>query len=287
MQISEHVHLLKIPFLIPMGPGKSLERFTYIYLIVGDRVWLIDAGVRDSVNHVLAYLAKLQQEPETIAEVLLTHAHPDHMGGLCGVVDASHCRVRVHEWDAAWVDDVARQYADRPVPGFELIVEGSVSVDAYLQDGERLELDSDNTLHVIHTPGHSSGHVAYFHEQDGVLFAGDAIPLPGAMPIYDDVVATLQSVQQLGALAGVKVLLSSWDAPREGTEVMPVFAAGEAYIQRIHDTVKKNLDLGTSVEACAVSVYQHLGLPPVPLSPVLLRAIQSHYALAQSGQELV
>ena len=287
MQISEHVHVLKIPFLITMGPGKSLERFTYVYLIVGEeRVWLIDAGIRDSVNIVMSYLAALHRTPESVTDVLLTHAHPDHLGGLCGLVDATRCCVRVHEHDAAWVDNVARQYAERPVPGFESLVEGSVSVDTYLTDGERLELDSGNVLRVIHTPGHSRGHVALFHEQDGILFAGDAIPLPGAIPIYDDAVATLQSVQRLCSVDGVKILLSSWDVPREGEDIGRMMAEGETYIRLIHETVRKHMDDGMSLDVCAVVVYQHLGLPLVPLPPVLLRAIQSHYTLAKMGHDL-
>ena len=286
MQISDHVHSLKIPFLLPMGPGRSLERFTYIYLVVGDRVWLIDAGVRDSVGIVSAYLSKLRRGVEAIAGVFLTHAHPDHIGGLCSIVDACCCRVLVHPSDAAWVDDVARQFADRPVPGFELIVEGSVSVDANLSDNEVFELDSDNTLRIIHTPGHSDGHVALYHEQDGVLFAGDAVPMAGAMPIYDDVVATLQSIQRLQGLPGVKTLLSSWDDPREGGDVERILAEAETYLKRVHGFVQKHYESGAGVEACAIAVYQELGLPSLPLSPVLLRAIQSHYLLVASGQAL-
>ena len=45
MQISNHVHALKIPFQIPVAEDNFLDRFVYVYIILGDRICLVDSGV--------------------------------------------------------------------------------------------------------------------------------------------------------------------------------------------------------------------------------------------------
>ena len=57
---------------------------------------------------------------------------------------------------------------------------------------------------MIHTPGHARGHIALYYEADRILFSGDAVPLPGAAPIYDDVPASLRSLEALKEVQGVR-----------------------------------------------------------------------------------
>ena len=60
-----------------------------------------------------------------------------------------------------------------------------VKIDKTMTDGERL----DNGLTVIHTPGHSAGHVAFLHEADRVLIAGDICAHAGRLDwstVYED-----------------------------------------------------------------------------------------------------
>lgn len=45
MQVTKNIHALKIPFQVPIGPGKAVERFVYVSLIYGERICLIDTGV--------------------------------------------------------------------------------------------------------------------------------------------------------------------------------------------------------------------------------------------------
>jgi len=45
MQVTRHIHALKIPFKIPVSPEKLIDRFVYAYLVFGDRITLIDSGV--------------------------------------------------------------------------------------------------------------------------------------------------------------------------------------------------------------------------------------------------
>ena len=45
MQITEHIHAQKLPFLVPVGPEKELQRFVYVYLISGYRIDALFYGI--------------------------------------------------------------------------------------------------------------------------------------------------------------------------------------------------------------------------------------------------
>lgn len=45
MQMTEHIHALKIPFLVPVGPEKELQRFVCVYLISGYRIGALFFGI--------------------------------------------------------------------------------------------------------------------------------------------------------------------------------------------------------------------------------------------------
>ena len=51
---------------------------------------------------------------------------------------------------------------------------------------------------------------------NGALFSGDAIPVAGDLPVYDDAALSVKSVKRLRGIAGIRVLLSSWDDPCRG-----------------------------------------------------------------------
>ena len=53
MQVTEHIHALKIPFKLRVGPDKTVDRFVFAYLIFGDQICLIDSGVAGSEAMIL------------------------------------------------------------------------------------------------------------------------------------------------------------------------------------------------------------------------------------------
>jgi glyoxylase-like metal-dependent hydrolase (beta-lactamase superfamily II) len=101
------------------------------------------------------------------------------------------------------------------VLGFDTLVGGSVSVDHELEDGDTIESDENwgGEILVFHTPGHSKGSISLFLHREGALFCGDAVPVAGDVPIYDDAAASVQSVKRLRGLNGIHILLSSWVNP--------------------------------------------------------------------------
>ncbi len=182
VQTAEHIHSIRIPFKLEVSQGKALDRFVYIYLIFDTKICLVDTGVSGSSEIIFNYLTEMGRRPSEIETVVLTHAHADHMGSAFELQQSTGCKIAAHASDVPWIEDAGLQYRERPVPGFHSIVGTPVKVDLPLQDGDNIKLGEDSTLKVIHTPGHSKGHISLFYPQDGALLTGDSVPVPGGLP---------------------------------------------------------------------------------------------------------
>lgn len=139
---------------------------------------LVDAGLKRAEKKVLAALAELGKHPQDVQRILLTHAHPDHAGGLAGAKQATGATVVAHERDAIYLQRGKSPELDRSRLSGRLFSRaprsfGKVDVGQTVQDGELLPVGGG--LRIVHTPGHSPGHVSLLHEPTGVLITGDAI----------------------------------------------------------------------------------------------------------------
>ena len=277
-QVSKHVHSIKIPFELRLGSGKTLNRFVYVYLIYAKQICLIDSGVSGSKDLIFDYIKETGRDPSEIATMVVTHAHPDHIGGALGVQKSTGCVVAAHRDDIPWIEDIELQYRERPVPSFHSLVKGSIEVGRALKDGDSLELGDDNMLQVVHTPGHSRGHISLIYKNDGVLISGDCVPVAGGLPIYEDVVSSIKSIKRLGDIKGLKVLLSSWDEPRYGDQIYKALDEGIKYIRNIHSEVIKGKAIlhSSDIQVVARQVCGELGLPETALNPIFFKTVEAH-----------
>lgn len=279
MQITDHVHALKIPFHLTIRPGVTIPRFVYVYLIYGnEEVRLVDTGVAGSEGRIFDYLKDTGRRPGQISQVIQTHSHPDHIGATQAIQRTSGCSVVAHEAERIWIEDVDLQCRERPVPGFHTLVGGSVKVDHTLTDGEVLRLDNGLTLEVLHTPGHSKGSLSLWCPEDRALICGDAVPLPGGIPIYEDADESVRSVRKLMEIERVEVLLSSWDDPRRSPEVKTLLAESVDYLHRINEVVLRSVAPGSlpdSMDLCR-RVLADLGLPEVAANPLVAQTFLAH-----------
>ena len=160
-----------------------LPGFVNMYLLdAPEGLTLIDAGLPNSEAKVLGALASLKRSPTDLKHVILTHAHPDHIGGLAAIVRASGARTYMHALDAPIAERGGGFRPMTPAPGFlpgllfKLIIRTDTKVepariDQHVTDGEVIPIAGG--LKVIHTPGHCAGHIALLWMDKGVLFAGD------------------------------------------------------------------------------------------------------------------
>lgn len=273
MKITEHVHAIKIPFQVKTGLG-TLERFVYVYLICGKKICLIDSGVASSKEVIREYMIKNGLNISDISLMILTHSHPDHIGSAKPIQETCSCEVLAHEMERSWIENIELQYHERPVPNFHSLVEGSIKVDHILEDGDVVKLGENIQIEIIHTPGHSSGSISLFIPQERVLITGDAVPLKGDLPIYEDYMDSLRSLERLRAIENVEVLLSSWDDPQRGSKVYKKIDEGLNYLQHIHEVVMKIINDNPSLETIELSklVLKDLGLPEQAANPIVARS---------------
>lgn len=279
MQVTPGIHLLRLPFTIRISDDLFLERFVNTFIIAGPSITLVDAGVAGSRERIFEYIRSIGRDPAEIRLLILTHSHPDHIGGARAIRDATGCAVAAHAAERAWIEDVNLQCNNRPVPGFHTLVGGPVAVDHLLEDGEVLELGTGHQLDcvVFHTPGHSQGSVSLLVRSGGVLITGDAVPVLGALPVYDDVLASAESILRLMGIDGISILLSSWDEPRRGIDAYQKMREGLTYLQHIHDTVLRMACVCPhDPMELAGCVAAELGLPPETATPLLARTCSAH-----------
>lgn len=278
MKITDHIHALKIPFQITDPSGLKIQRFVYIFLICSRKICVIDSGVANAEQIIFEYLRKIGRSPQEISLLVLTHSHPDHIGAAMAIKKATDCVIAAHEAEKAWIQDVNLQVKERPVPGFYSLVGGPVNVDQVLEDKDCLDLGDGLHLQAIHTPGHSRGSVSLWLLEEGALFSGDAIPLAGDMPIYDDALESTKSIGKLKSIAGIKVLLSAWDDPQKGGLAYQIMNESLRYLQSIHEAVIKIHTQDPSLYSMSFCqhVLKDLELPNVMANPLVARSFQAN-----------
>jgi len=279
MKITETLHAFKHHFRLALGENHYADRFVYSYILLGEKVCLIDTGVWGTAPQLKDYLNQIGRSPKEISMVLITHAHPDHIGGCLAINKVSSALFCAHPADKRWIEDVERQYQERPILNFFELVEGSVVINRELREGDTISWDKGKTIRVLETPGHSPGSISFFDEAEGALFTGDAVPAVGTLPIYVDPQASLESIRKLQEISQAKHLLSSWHEPVSGNQIQPILEEGIRYIQKIDGIVvdlSKTIPLETSGEELSLRALERLGIKTNKVLPMVRTSFESH-----------
>ena len=275
MKITDQVHLLKIDFDVVISPEKKLPRFVNVIIVFGDKIALIDSGVKGSEEKIRQYIEEQGRSFTEIEILILSHAHPDHIGSAATIKELTGCKVLAHEAEKEWIENIDIQNRQRPVPGFFNLVDSSVKIDAFLSDGQVFQIAGGPAMKIIHTPGHSKGSVNVEFIDDKILFTADSVPLKNDIPNYDNYADLMRSLKMIED-SDFKVLLSSWSAPLYDKKEIGFFIdEGRNYMLKIDAIVKECYAGAYNSEACKMAVTT-LGLPPFLATPLVDNAFKSH-----------
>ena len=157
-----------------------------VYIIENeDELVLVDTGAPQDYMLLVDRIKSLGRSPVEVGHILLTHYHVDHAGSAAAFKRLSHAKVYAHADDVPYIqgDDsitsiykkgvIGRLASLVPVVGAALTRVPPVQVDVPCADGDMIPVLGG--LRVIHCPGHTPGSAAYFWEEKGLLFTGDAI----------------------------------------------------------------------------------------------------------------
>ena len=161
---------------------------TNAYLLGSRECVLVDPGASSEreIERLEAALAAAHERlGRKVTAIWLTHHHPDHVGGVARLRASQSVPVLAHPLTAERLNGLG------------------IPVDGHLQDGQRVVLEGDFSVLILHTPGHARGHLCFLEEDQRSLLCGDMVsgvsmivvdPPEGDMDDY------LGSLEKLAAL---------------------------------------------------------------------------------------
>ena len=252
-------------FLCPLRtPTLPPATHTNCYLVGGDEMVVIDPGSpypdqQAVLDHVMV---RFIEQGRRFREIIITHLHPDHIGGVMHLSEKFNLPVAAHRLTAEAIG-------------------AEVRVDRFIEDGEVIEVRERATglnwrLRAMWTPGHARGHLSFYEERTGSLLTGDCVVGFGTVVIappegdMNDYLASLRRYLELPRLtalmpghgpviADARGRIEEYIAHRRDREeqIVGAMRAGAVAIPQIVDAVYANLPEANR-QLAELSVLAHL-----------------------------
>jgi endoribonuclease LACTB2 len=184
-------------------PTRPPATHTNCYLVYTSKeVVVFDPGspYEEEQAALAEFVDELIDEGGNVSAIVLTHLHPDHVGGVQALKDhlGGNVRVAAHSQTAEALE--------------------SLRVDTIITDDEILDFNGEPRirLRALHTPGHARGHLCFHDEERGILLTGDNIVGLGSVlidPPEGNMRQYLSSLDRLRSLSGLKVLFGGHGPP--------------------------------------------------------------------------
>jgi glyoxylase-like metal-dependent hydrolase (beta-lactamase superfamily II)/8-oxo-dGTP pyrophosphatase MutT (NUDIX family) len=184
-------------------PTKPPATHTNCYLIYNSReILVIDPGspYEEEQQALAAEVDDLVSQGRSVREIILTHMHPDHVGGVNAL--------RAHLGEQVRV--AAHRLTAEPLAS--ATPESGIRVDRRIEDDDliRLEGSPEIVLRAVHTPGHTRGHLCFYEQRTGTLISGDNVVGLGSVlidPPEGNMRDYLESLRRMRELENLSVIL--------------------------------------------------------------------------------
>jgi glyoxylase-like metal-dependent hydrolase (beta-lactamase superfamily II) len=245
------------------------DRNLFQYLFVGDNTVLLDTGASYTpAETIVPFLKNGGLSPTRLTIAINTHADADHHGGNASLKQiAGQVLLACGDQDRLMIEDPDRLFASRYNQwikdhgvGLGLHPEASdwvrkmagdaQRIDQTFTGGERIRIDENRLLQVIHVPGHSDGHLALYDPVNKAVFVGDALhgsycPTvkgePALPPGYYSVLAYLGTLQMLRAFDIEWIYSGHWPT-FHGSQVAEFLDESRRFVDTAANLVWKTLE---------------------------------------------
>ncbi|XP_055602932.1 beta-lactamase-like protein 2 homolog [Uranotaenia lowii] len=175
----------KLIRILGCNPGPMTLQGTNTYIIgSGKRRILLDTGDKGVTNYIDNLKKVIIDERILINDIIVSHWHHDHVGGVDDVLDILENKDSCRVWKYIRTDDA------------EPVIKNSSF--CFLENGQKFELDG-TTIEVIHTPGHTTDHIVLFIHDDQSLFSADCI-LGEGTAVFEDLYHYMESLKVIQSL---------------------------------------------------------------------------------------
>jgi glyoxylase-like metal-dependent hydrolase (beta-lactamase superfamily II) len=149
--------------IIPVTPFQ--QNATLLWCETTHKAAVVDPG--GDLEHILEVVAAQALELE---KILLTHAHIDHAGGVAELSQKFDLPIEgPQREDNFWIEALPEQGRMFGFPSVERF-----EPTRWLEQGDRVQVGKEE-LEVRHCPGHTPGHVIFFHSGDRLALVGDVL----------------------------------------------------------------------------------------------------------------
>ncbi len=144
------------------------------YIKSGNHEVLVDTGTGLYTSSLDKDLQTQGSSIDVITDVVLTHSHIDHIGGVIPLLEKGSPKLYLHKAEADPINNGDMSHTLGDTFGVDL---PPFKIDVVLEEGDIIDF-GDVRLQVFHTPGHSAGSIVMEVEDSGILFTGDTM-FPG------------------------------------------------------------------------------------------------------------